>query len=240
MGAPIVAQIASCTKAKEWAAGGDRIAGVIEARGSRSALVRAYNLFSYLYGRPAARLHREAVSRALVRAQVQAGEQVLEVAVGPGVGHTRLQARLGAAGQLIGVDLSPGMLRATRRRLPQARLVQADARALPFPADSFDLLWSSYLLDLIPTGEMVALLEEFRRVLRPGGRLLLVNFSKNGDQLTWWERAYRRTPSVVVPWLFAGCRPVEAEPFVRQAGFAEVRREFVPGGLNSEIILARK
>jgi len=48
------------------------------------------------------------------------------------------------------------------------------------------------------------------------------------------------TPTVLVPYLFGGCRPVLAEPFVRAAGFAEVEREFVSGGLDSEIITARK
>lgn len=141
---------------------------------------------------------------------------------------------------LVGVDLAPGMLAATRRALPAARLARADAFRLPFPDDAFDLLWASYLLDLIPTSEMALLLGEFRRVLRPGGRLLLVNFSKRGERLTGWERAYQVTPSFLVAYLFGGCRPVEAEPFVREAGFVAVEREFVPGGLDSEIITARK
>ncbi|MGH9803613.1 MAG: class I SAM-dependent methyltransferase, partial [Candidatus Acidiferrales bacterium] len=139
-----------------------------------------------------------------------------------------------------GVDLSTGMLKATRRKVPGARLARADARALPFASDAFDLVWASYLFDLIPTAEMTPVLEEFRRVLRAGGRLLLVNFSKSGAGLTWWERLYGLTPSWLVPWAFAGCRPVEAEPFVRAAGFVEVKREFVGEGFPSEIITARK
>ncbi len=213
---------------------------MIEARGSRSALARAYSLFSLFYGRTAARLEREGVSRGLTRAQVRPGERVLEVAVGPGHVHERLGRRLGSSGFLVGVDLAPGMLAAARRRLPGARLVRADAFALPFPDDCFDLLWASYLLDLIPTEELTPLLREFRRVLRASGRLLLVNFSKEGPGLTRWERLYERTPGWLVPYLFGGCRPVEAEPFVREAGFTGVEREFIPRGLDSEIITARK
>lgn len=218
---------------------------MLEARGSRPALVRAYNLFSLLYGSTAARLERAGVTRGLERAHVQPEEKVLEVAVGTAAVHARLRRRLGTSGQLFGVDFAPRMLAVTRRRVPDARLARADARALPFAAESFDLLWASYLLDLIPTGELVPLLAEFRRVLKPGGRLLLVNFSKNPSLngrtgLTWWERAYRLTPGCVVPYVFGGCRPVEAEPFVREAGFLEVEREFVAGGLDSEVITARK
>ena len=213
---------------------------MIDARGNRSALVRAYNLFSLLYGSTAARLEREGVTRGLARARVQPGERVLEVAVGTAAVHTRLRQRLGADGLLVGVDFSSGMLRATRKRMPRARLAQADAHALPLSSDCFDLLWASYLLDLIPTEELTPLLEEFRRVLRPGGRLLLVNFSKDSEKLIWWERLYQLTPTFLVPWLLGGCRPVQAAPFVRAAGFVEVEREYLAGGFNSEIITARK
>ena len=219
--------------------------GVIEARGHPRALARAYSFFSFLYGRAAAGLEREGVNRGLRKADVQPGERVLEVAVGTGLVHRRLRQRLAGQGLLVGVDLAPRMLAVTRRQVPGARLARADARRLPFADGSFDLVWASYLLDLIPAGEMTPLLSEFRRVLKAGGRLVLVNFSKNGDpnageRLTWWERAYRMTPTALVPYLFGGCRPVRAEPFVRAAGFVEVEREFVPGGLDSEVISARK
>ena len=59
-----------------------RITTMLEARGSRAALVRAYDFFSHLYGRTAARMEREAVTRALARARVRPEERVLEVGVG--------------------------------------------------------------------------------------------------------------------------------------------------------------
>lgn len=213
---------------------------MLEARGSRRSLLRAYNLFSFLYGQTAARLERPAVGEALKRAQVRPGERLLEVAVGTAAAHARLKPRLGARGFLVGVDFSPGMLRATRRRMPDACLVRADARALPFADESFDLLWASYMVEIFPTEELTPLLEEFRRVLRPGGRVVLVNFSKQGEGPTWWERLYRLTPTFLVPWLFGGCRPIQAEPFVRAAGFADSERTFVGEGMHSEIITARK
>ena len=213
---------------------------MIEARGSRRALVRAYDLFSYVYSSTAARLERAGVNRGLERLRVRPGDWVLEVAVGTAVVHRRLRARVSHPNRLIGVDLSPGMLRATRRRLPEARLARTDARQLPFGADSFDALWSSYLLDLIPTAEITPVLVEFHRVLRPGGQLVLVNFSKNQAGPTLWERLYELTPGFLVAWVFSGCRPVQAEAMVRAAGFAEVEREFVTNGLDSEVVTARK
>lgn len=213
---------------------------MIEARGNRAAILRAYNFFRPLYGSWAALLERQAVAHGLELAQAQSGERVLEVAVGTAAAFTRLRHQAGTHGYAIGVDLAPRMLAATRRRVPDAILVRADARSLPFLADYFDLLWSSYLLDLIPTGELLPLLSEFRRVLRPAGRMVLVNLSKKDEEVTWWERTYQLTPSWLVPYLFGGCRPIRAVPFVREAGFTEIEREFVCKGVGSEVIIARR
>jgi hypothetical protein len=78
-------------------------------------------------------------------------------------------------------------------------------------------------------------------VLRPAGRLLLVNLSKKKHEgMTWWERAYRLTPSWLVPYLFGGCRPIHAVPFVREAGLTDIEREFVSYGLGSEVVVAKR
>ncbi len=213
---------------------------MIEARGNRAAILRAYNFLRPFYGSWAALLERQAVARGLELAQVQSGERVLEVAVGTAAAFTRLRQQAGTQGYVTGVDLAPGMLAATRRRVPDAILVRADARSLPFPADYFDLIWSSYLLDLIPTAELLPVILEFRRVLRPAGRMVLVNLSKKDEGMTWWERIYQLTPSWLVPYLFGGCRPIQAAPFVREAGFTKIEREFVSKGVGSEVIIARR
>jgi demethylmenaquinone methyltransferase/2-methoxy-6-polyprenyl-1,4-benzoquinol methylase len=212
---------------------------VIDARGSRQAVLKAYSLFANFYGFWSALFEEKALTRGLAWACGVPGERVLEVAVGPGTVVARLSQQVGASGCAVGVDLSRRMLRVARRRAPQAILVQADAHSLPFGEGAFDLVWSSYFLDLVPTAEMVPLLREFRRVLRPGGRLLLVSLSQKGEAPTWWERFYRITPSRLVPYLFGGCRPVQCAPFVQAAGFIQVQRQIVSQGLDSEIILGR-
>jgi ubiquinone/menaquinone biosynthesis C-methylase UbiE len=213
---------------------------MIEVRASQTAIRRAYNLFSLFYGSTFGRLEQKILLQALERVAVEPSARVLEVGVGSGAAFARLRARQGAGGFLVGVDMARGMLRATRRKVPDARLVEADSFALPFSEDSFDLLWASYLLDLIPTGRLEELLQEFRRVMRPGAQLLLVDMSKQGEGMTWWERAYQRVPAGATAWLFGACRPIQALPYVQRAGFQEVRREFVPSWLASEIITARK
>jgi hypothetical protein len=77
-------------------------------------------------------------------------------------------------------------------------------------------------------------------VLRPAGRMVLVNLSKKDEGMTWWERTYQLTPSWLVPYLFGGCRPLQALPFVREAGFTKIEREFVSKGVGSEVTIARR
>lgn len=93
------------------------------------------------------------------------------------------------------------------------------------------------MFDLLPEEDFPRVLAEFRRVLRPGGRLVLVNMTKG-------ERPQHRLAEAVHrfnPALMGGCRGVALEPFVRAAGFEVVRREVaVQLTFPSEIISASR
>jgi SAM-dependent methyltransferase len=102
-------------------------------------------------------------------ARVGPGERVLDIGCGNGLG---LAALAGVSDPVaVGADASPAMLRACRRRVPGARLVLADARALPVAAGVFDVAVASSVLQFLAFAP--AALAEWRRVLRPGGRLAL-------------------------------------------------------------------
>lgn len=97
------------------------------------------------------------------------------------------------------------------------------------------------MLDLLPLKELRPVLDEFRRVLKPGGRLSLVNFSKESDgKRSLYESAYSIAPSFIVPYMFGGCRPVFIEGLAREAGFLNVRREFVKNIVPAEVVTAEK
>ncbi len=97
------------------------------------------------------------------------------------------------------------------------------------------------MLDLIPLGEMPDVLGEFLRVLKPGGRLALVNFSKRAaGRRTLWEKFYEALPRRWVPYLAGGCRPVVMAETVQRVGFRDLRRRFVAGFIPSEVLIARK
>jgi ubiquinone/menaquinone biosynthesis C-methylase UbiE len=106
--------------------------------------------------------------------------------VGAGAGHTAL-AFAPRVVEVVAVDLTEAMLE-TGRRLAEERgianatFLQADAERLPFPDDAFDLVTSRYAAHHFPRPEAAA--REWARVLKPGGRLLLVDVVSPGDPAT--------------------------------------------------------
>jgi len=115
------------------------------------------------------RLWRRATRRAL---DPRPGELVLDLAAGTGVSTQEL-ARSGASA--VGVDLSLGMLRAGRAARPEVSLLAGDALALPFRDGVFDAATISFGLRNVQDTE--AALRELARVTRPGGRLVICEFS---------------------------------------------------------------
>lgn len=112
---------------------------------------------------------------ALRRAGLAPGKRLLDVATGTGLVAREGVAILGRADDVIGLDLSAGMLRQARGNLPVA-LVQARAEALPLADASVDLVSMGYALRHVP--DLVLAFSEFRRVLRPGGRVLLLEIDQ--------------------------------------------------------------
>lgn len=120
-----------------------------------------------------AALWRVATTRAV---DPKPGERILDVAAGTGTSSAAL-ARNGA--HVVAADFSPGMIEVGRQRQsgnPFVEFVQADATALPFDDDSFDAVTISFGLRNVtdPRGALA----EFLRVTRPGGRLVICEFSR--------------------------------------------------------------
>ncbi|UQN05810.1 class I SAM-dependent methyltransferase [Deinococcus sp. QL22] len=98
-------------------------------------------------------------------------EALLDVGTGPGEFPGRLRAQ-GHRGRLVGVDLSAGMVEQASAHQPGVEFVQASADALPFADATFDVVTARHMLYHVPN--VAAVLTEFRRVLKPGGRFLAV------------------------------------------------------------------
>lgn len=112
---------------------------------------------------------------ALTMDAVRPGGQEVVADVGCGNGEYLAElGRRGHQGPVLGVDLSPGMLRAARVRaatLPSARLLTGDASRLPFRSGSCDLTLAMHMLYHVP--EPAGTLSELRRVTRPGGKVVI-------------------------------------------------------------------
>jgi demethylmenaquinone methyltransferase/2-methoxy-6-polyprenyl-1,4-benzoquinol methylase len=132
---------------------------------------------------------------ALQRAGLKPGAQVLDVGIGTGLVAREALALIGPNGRLVGVDPSPGMMGEVA--LPGVELLEGRAEALPRPDASSDFVSMGYALRHI--ADVGVAFAEFHRVLRPGGRLLVLEITKPAGRLgTWALKSYMRT---VVPAL---------------------------------------
>ena len=121
--------------------------------------------------------------QALRRAGLRPGMRLPDVATGTGLVARGAASILGESGGVIGVDPSRGMLGEARKALSGC-LVQGRAEALPFRDDLFDMLSMGFALRHVP--DLEAAFGEYRRVLRPGGRLLLLEVSRPPSPLPRW------------------------------------------------------
>ncbi len=186
-------------------------------------------------------------AEALRLADVREGQRVLEVACGTGRGTVGLAQAVGTIGQVDALDLSDAMLDQARAKIKKLGLSsrvyfkQGNARELPYSAEQFDLVYNGYMLDLIPLDGFAPILKEMTRVLKPGGKLVLVNMSKPDERKTFFETIYEKG------WAVMPCRPVLMSPFLEAVGFTDIQRLYRPSrGLlvarlwGQEIVLARK
>ena len=162
----------------------------------------------------------------------QAGENILDVGSGPGHLACEIAQRVGPNGAVHGVDPSESMLAtAARRRAGEyaasLRFSVGDALALPFPDGSFDAVVATQVYEYV--ADMPAALAEARRVLRPGGRLLILD--TDWDSLVWHSSDPARMRHVLTAWeehLADPHLPRRLGRLLTDAGFALVHRHVHP------------
>ncbi len=132
-------------------------------------VARRYDLTNDVLSLGQDRAWRRATLTAL---QAVPGEKVLDLAAGTG---TSSEPLADAGVRVVPCDISTGMLTVGKQRRPDLPFTAGDATALPFADDSFDAVTISFgLRNVVDT---IAALEEMRRVVRPGGRLVICEFS---------------------------------------------------------------
>jgi len=207
----------------------------IPAKKSKDEVRRIYSKLSHIYDFWGSLTEQKATNRALQLAHIRNGESILEVAVGTGRVFEQIVS-LNKNGHNEGIDLSPEMLARAEKRLRKSysnySLKEADAYALPFANETFDLIISNYMFDLLPEQDFSHVLREFRRVLKSGGRVVITS-------MTIGEKWYNR----IWDWLarstdiLAGCRPISLKEDMKQAGFENRYSEYVSQMTFSSLVI---
>ncbi|HEX5392177.1 MAG TPA: bifunctional demethylmenaquinone methyltransferase/2-methoxy-6-polyprenyl-1,4-benzoquinol methylase UbiE [Rhodocyclaceae bacterium] len=172
-----------------------RVAGVF------SSVATKYDIMNDLMS---AGLHRIWKKFTIEVSGVRRGDRVLDVAGGTADLSSAFAKRVGAGepggGQVWLTDINNAMLTVGRDRLLDEGVItpvaQCDAEKLPFPSDYFDCVTVAFGLRNMTHKESA--LAEMRRVLRPGGRLLVLEFSKVWKPL---EKPYDFYSFKILPWL---------------------------------------
>jgi len=121
--------------------------------------------------------------QALIRGGLKTGMKVLDVGVGTGLVAAQACILTGDAALVTGVDPSPGMMAASK--LPDAMvLMEGRAESLPFPDDHFDFLSMGYALRHL--SDLGVAFAEFERVLKPGGRLCILEITRPQSRFGRW------------------------------------------------------
>ena len=213
----------------------------IDARIGQNDIGRLYDRLAGVYDVWAFLTETKARNRAIELAGITDGQAVLEVAVGTGVAFAEIVKR-NPQGRNIGIDLSEKMLERTQKRLatsPHHNYSLSIGTAFDIDVDSasIDVLINNYMFDLIAYEDMNDILAEFRRVLKPGGRLVLVTMT-DGERFgsNIYNSLYKWSPQ-----LMGGCRGVNLSERLSQQGFSVKSREYYQQFLfPSEVILASR
>ncbi len=200
-----------------------------------------YNILCHIYDVFGLLMESKARQRAIEIANIRNGENVLEVAVGTGLNFVEILKR-NPHGWNEGLDISPKMVRKARKRAEKTGLINytirlGDSRNLPYADSAFDLIINQYMFDIFPVSDYDYVLKEFRRILKPSGRLVLVN-TTNGEKLRDCLFNYLFH---IYPTQFSRCRGVIMNSHLERFHFQDIKREYVVNyTFPSEIVCSRR
>jgi ubiquinone/menaquinone biosynthesis C-methylase UbiE len=188
---------------------------------------QAYSKIAWFYDFWGWLTESKANRKVLELADIKGGKYILEAAVGTG----RLFEQIVSSnvnGFTTGFDLTPAMLGKARGRFSQSDSIRfsleiANTYQLPYSTESFDLLVNNFMLDLLPENDYSTILDEFYRVLRPGGQLLISTMAFGHR---WYHRFWTWL-AASFPALLTNCRPIMIGESLRQAGFENIQSQFI-------------
>jgi ubiquinone/menaquinone biosynthesis C-methylase UbiE len=213
---------------------------VLQTRGETKAF---YNKIAKAYDILAE--HSEAPVRkaGLEMLNAQSGQKVLEIGFGTGHSLVELAKSVGPSGKVYGIDLSEKMVEISLKRAHQEgingqiELTCGDALYLPYESEILDGVFMSFTLELFDTPDIIRVLAECRRVLKPAGRIVVVGMSRvmpNGLVMEVFEWTHRHFPN------YLDCRPILIQQALEDAGFKIRESKIMKMWINVEIICGLK
>ena len=214
---------------------------ILDAKIPQHKISSLYDGMAWYYDVWAHFTEKKAQDKAIELSKIEDGLTILDVGVGTGKLFNRILKR-NPNGINIGIDISKGMLTKAKSKLSKQpnqnySLEIGSAFDIKMDNNTVDILFNNYMFDLIPFNQMGSIIDEFFRVLKPGGKLVLVNMTK-AERLGagLYERIYR-----INPLLMGGCRGVQQNNLLTEYRFKVIAREYVQQMLfPSEVILATK
>jgi ubiquinone/menaquinone biosynthesis C-methylase UbiE len=202
----------------------------VKTRSDYKKIVWFYDFWSWL-------TESKAAKKVIEFSAIKSGENILEVACGTGIVFEQIVSK-NPDGKNTGIDLSPDMLKKAKGRLKKLEnasyeLKEGDALNLDFQDNFFDIVVNNFMVDLMPVDMFDKVANEFYRVTKPGGILVVSTFSFGKKKVNKiWQWVAKRFPD-----LLTGCRPVSFKKYLISAGF-EIERniEISQNTFPSEII----
>ncbi len=199
--------------------GESEVLRVIRSKAERKAY---YNKIACVYDLLAEHSERGMRDLGLTKLAAKLGERVLEIGFGTGHSLVSLAEAVGPSGRVFGIDISENMVARAETLLTAEGLIDrvelqvGDAEQLPYATDTLDAIFMSFTLELFDTPEIPRVLGECRRVLRPGGRIVVVGISREGKpgfMVHAFEWTHRHFPNLM------DCRPIYVRRALEAAGF---------------------
>lgn len=184
---------------------------------SKEEAERYYDSIADWYDRLMSPFESKAINKCIEMASVSLNDDVLEI--GCGTGNTLVKlAEKAESGRVEGIDISKQMVEKAREKiekndLSNAKTRKADATDLPYEDKSFDIGVMTFTLELFPENQICSVLNQVSKVLKPGGRLVVLSLYRKGVISMIYEKLHNLFPKRL------DCRPLPLESLLEKQGW---------------------